>query len=319
MAERPVPGLHVVDLGAVKPAELEDLWEQEVRVWRDRLLWDISGPLASLRHIIARGGLPGKAVRVGAQTVGYAYYVVAGHLGVLSGLVVSPAWSTTRVGGTLLKETIEEIRRKGVPRIESQFVSPDCPWLISSFEHEGFRSYWREFLRLDLHRDRGPASPPAIVDLQPWRGTRLREAAAIMHAAYEGEVDTEINECYRTADGCRLVLEDLLNQCGCGMPVLEASAMACDRGRGIGFVVVTETAPRQGHIAQVAVLPQYQRRGVGRFLLSYSVSRLAALHFDTLSLIVSRSNPRALRMYQAMGFQSVLSFPVFAWEGEGKW
>jgi len=48
--------------------------------------------------------------------------------------------------------------------------------------------------------------------------------------------------------------------------------------------------------------------------LSSSVSRLVALHFDTLSLIVSRSNPRALTLYQAMGFQSVLPFPVFAWE-----
>jgi len=169
-AERPLPSLHVVDLFAVKPAELEDLWEQEVRVWRDRLLWDISGPLASLRHVIARGELPGKAVRVGVQTVGYAYYVVAGRLGVLSGLVVSPAWSTTHVGGTLLKETIAEIRRKGVPRIESQFVSPDCPWLIPSFEHEGFCAYWREFLRMDLPGVRGPASPLARVDLQPWRG-----------------------------------------------------------------------------------------------------------------------------------------------------
>ena len=314
VAESPVPSLRVVDLFAVKPAELEDLWEQEVRVWRDQLRWDISDPLASLRHVIERGGLPGKAVRVGGQTVGYAYYVVAGRLGVLSGLVVSPAWSTTRVGGTLLEETIAEIRRKGVPRIESQFVSPDCPWLIPSFEHEGFRSYWREFLRIDLHQSRGAGSPLARVDLQPWRGTHLHEAATIMHAAYEGEIDTEINECYRTADGCRLVLEDLLNQGGCGMPVLEASAMACDRGRGIGFVVITETAPRQGHLAQVAVLPEYQRRGVGRFLLRYGVSQLAALHFDTLSLFVSRSNPRALRMYQAMGFQSVLPFPVFAWE-----
>jgi len=44
------------------------------------------------------------------------------------------------------------------------------------------------------------------------------------------------------------------------------------------------------------------------------LSRLAELGFETLSLIVSRLNRPALRMYQLMGFQSALSFPVFTWE-----
>jgi ribosomal protein S18 acetylase RimI-like enzyme len=38
------------------------------------------------------------------------------------------------------------------------------------------------------------------------------------------------------------------------------------------------------------------------------------LRFDTLSLIVSRANQPALRLYQAVGLQAVLAFPVFVWE-----
>jgi len=98
------------------------------------------------------------------------------------------------------------------------------------------------------------------------------------------------------------------------MFVAAASAIACHKGQDIGCVVVTESAPRQGHLAQVAVRPDYQRQGVGRFLLSYSLAQLAALRFDTLSLIVSRANAGALRLYQALGWQSVLAFPAFAWE-----
>jgi hypothetical protein len=45
------------------------------------------------------------------------------------------------------------------------------------------------------------------------------------------------------------------------------------------------------------------------------MSQLAALHYETLSLIVSRANARALTMYQAAGLQPVLAFPVFVWEG----
>jgi ribosomal protein S18 acetylase RimI-like enzyme len=314
VAASPVSRLHVVDLRTVEAAELDDLWQHEVRLWRERLLWDVSDACAARRRVVDRHGLPGKAVRLGARTVAYAYYIIARRLGVIGGLVGSPDWSSTDVGRALLQETVDEIRQKGVSRIESPFVSIDCPWLTRVYEWEGFRTFWREFLRLELHQSPGPVSPLSMVHLEPWRGTHLREAAPIMQAAYEGEVDAEINELYRTLDGCGVVLENTLSQGGCGIPVAEASAMARHWGRGIGFAIVTEIAPGQGHLAQVAVLPEYQRRGVGRWLLSYSLSRLAELHFDTFSLIVSRSNQRALRMYRAMGFQSVLSFPVFVWE-----
>ncbi len=314
VAGNSLPGLQVVDLSAVKSAELDDLWQHEVQLWRDRLLWDVSDAFAALRRVLERGSLPGKAVRVGARTVGYAYYAIAGRLTAISGLVVSPDWSGAAVGGTLLRETVGDIQGKGARRIESQFVSIDCPWLIPAFEGEGFRTYWREFLRLELPRSRDPVSPLPMVHLEPCEGPHLWEAAGIMHAAYAGGADAEINELYRTSDGCRMVLEHILSLGGCGIPIGEASAIARHRGRGVGFVVVTEIAPRQGHLAQVAVLPEYQGRSIGRLLLDYCVSRLTELQFDTLSLIVSRSNHRALEIYRAMGFQAVLSFPVFVWE-----
>ena len=78
--------------------------------------------------------------------------------------------------------------------------------------------------------------------------------------------------------------------------------------------MVTEIAPQQGHLAQVAVLPAYQGQGVGRMLVHHCLTQLAARHFDTLSLIVSRANQRAFRLYQTMGMQEVLAFPVFVWE-----
>jgi ribosomal protein S18 acetylase RimI-like enzyme len=140
------------------------------------------------------------------------------------------------------------------------------------------------------------------------------EAAAIMQAAYQTTVDVELNMLYRTVEGCSNVLDNLLQQGGCGPLVTEASAFARSRGQGIGFVVVTEIAPRQGHLAQVAVLPAYQRRGVGRMLVHHCLTQLAARHFDTLSLIVSRANQRAFRLYQTMGLQEILTFPVFVWE-----
>ena len=296
------------------PSELEGIWRCEEQWWRERLLWDISDPLAALRRVVERQGVPGKAVRVGTQTVGYAYYVISGDLGVLSGLVVLPAWDTPEVGGSLLQATVDAIRQQGVRRIESSCVSMASPWLVPVCERAGLQTSWREFLRLDLPRAQAPGRAPTRVQLEPWRGTHLREAAAIMQAAYHATVDVELNMLYRTAEGCSIVLENLLHQGGCGPLVAEASAFVRHRGQGIGFVVVTEIAPRQGHLAQVAVLPAYQRQGVGRLLVDHCLSQLAARHFDTLSLIVSRTNQRAFSLYQAMGLQAILAFPVFVWE-----
>jgi ribosomal protein S18 acetylase RimI-like enzyme len=304
----------VVDLQTVKPAELHDLWECEVRLWRDYLLWDRSDMWVALQRVLEHGAMPGKAVRVGARTAGYTFYVIRGHLGVIIALSIGADSSHIDVGGTLLQATVDDIRRQGVQRIESQFVAIDRPWLIAAFEHVGFRTYWRDVLRSELYQASEPVLPRIAVQLQSWRGADLREAALIMQAAYDGGVDAELNQLYRTSGGCQEVLDSIMSQSGSGTVVAEASAIARHQGRGIGFIVITETAPRQGHLVQVAVHPQYQRQGVGRLLLDYSMSRLTALHFDTLSLIVSRSNHHARKMYQAMGFASKLSFPAFIWE-----
>ena len=294
MVESSIPGSHIIDLHTVKPAELDDLWQHEMRVWRDRLLWDVSGIFVVFRRLLERRSVRGKVVQVEGRTVGYAYYVIHAGLGMICGLTVSPDWSHTEVGETLLQATVDALRRQGVSRIESEFVSFDCPWLVPAFARQGFRTAWREFQRLELRPVPESAPASAMVQLQPWQWTHLHQAAAIMQAAYDGGVEAEMNALYRSADDCRMMLENILSQSGSGVPVEAASALARHRGQGIGFALMTEIAPRQGHLAQVAVLPGYQRQGVGRLLLHSGMSRLIGLEFDTLSLIVSRANQRAL-------------------------
>jgi ribosomal protein S18 acetylase RimI-like enzyme len=152
------------------------------------------------------------------------------------------------------------------------------------------------------------------MDLQPMQGSSADEASAILHAAYDGSVEAEIHARYRTVDGCKRVLDDIINQGGCGPLVAEASALARIRSQGLGLIIVTEVAPRHGHLTQLAVAPQYRRQGLGQLLLKHSMSRLVEHHFEIFSLIVSRDNAPALRLYRTNGLQSVLSFPVFVWE-----
>jgi ribosomal protein S18 acetylase RimI-like enzyme len=318
---------------------LERLWQREVQSWQERLLWDISDPLYRLQRMVEHGSIAGKILRDGTGAAGYACYIVAGNLGIISQLVILPECDA---GGAeiLIRETVGAIRRAGVSRIEGHFISIDSSWLPQLFEQQGFHIYWREFLRHQLypagnqdhHLDHTPQFPPqqggreiekgmgrrtdtrVTVYLEPWRGSNLRGAASIMRVAYMGGVDAEMNEHYQSNDGCELVLDDILNQGGCGNPVVEASAMVRHRGHGIGFNIVTQIAHRKAHLAQVAVLPEYQHQGVGRLLLRHSLSKLADQAFDSVSLIVSRQNRRALNMYELMRFERVLSFPALTWQ-----
>jgi len=312
----PQPGRpQLVDLRTVLPADLEPLWAHETCWWRQHLHWDVSASLAALRRVVGRHGLSGHAVRVDTHTVGYAYYLVSGNLGVLSSLVLAPAWqSDAAVGPCLLQATLATLRRHDVQRVESPCVSPAYPWLVPVYEQAGFCAARRAFLRMTLAHAPVPSAPPSGIQLAPWQDTHMPQAATIMQAAYQEMVDTTLNVLYRTVEGCSGVLENLLQQGGCGPLLPEASAVARYRDQIIGFVIATTIAPHQGHLAQVAVLPAYQGQGVGRLLVSYCAHQLARHDFESLSLIVSQANTRACRLYEAMGLHKILTFPVFVWE-----
>ena len=64
-----------------------------------------------------------------------------------------------------------------------------------------------------------------------------------MSAAYHGGIDAEISERYRTYDGCKLILEKIRQLRDSDQQSFRA--LARHRGRGIGFIVLTEIAARR--------------------------------------------------------------------------
>ena len=315
VAERALPNLQVVDLSRVRPLELKSLWEREVRLWRDKLDWDVSGAMSALERAVDRGGLTGKAIRCGGVIAAYAYYVVEGDRGLISGLVVS-SYGGPQIGTAILDAIVDEIDQRNVRRIETQFIYFDAPWLVSCFEEHGFSTYWREFLRVSISRPRPQHASSNQVVILPWTAWNLSEMAALMEQAHRGGVDSVMNELYRTSDGCRMLLNNIIRQRGCGRSLTEASSVARERSTDLpaGFAIVTEIGRRHGHLAQVAVAPTFQGQRVGHRLVDHTFSRLAELGLDTLSLMVSRGNERAVSLYRSMGFESTYQFPVFSRE-----
>ncbi len=56
----------------------------------------------------------------------------------------------------------------------------------------------------------------------------------------------------------------------------------------------------EGHITNVAVLPEYRKRGIGRALLE---AMMAQTGLECYTLEVRESNSEAIRLYQRMGFK----------------
>lgn len=68
-----------------------------------------------------------------------------------------------------------------------------------------------------------------------------------------------------------------------------------------GFVVARRVAERESEILNLAVAPEYRRRGIGRQLLR----TLLASHPGSVFLEVRASNAAACAFYQSAGFEPV--------------
>jgi ribosomal protein S18 acetylase RimI-like enzyme len=260
--------------------------------------------------------LSGKAVRQGNDVIGYSYYMLEGHRAVLGSLVLSRRTDDSSVGVRVLGSLLASIHNDpSIHRVESQFIGHGMPWLSGFFQSRGFAEYGRVFLRRSL--DGFPSEIPrdANFHFEICSPACLAEAAYLMQEAHEGSIDAEMNEAYRTRDGCRTLLDNILHRRGCGDPVPSASFLARDNVNGVsGFVLATQISPGHAHLAQIAVSPAMQGRGLGRFFLQRALVALAEKGFRTVSLIVSGANRKAYALYESLGFQEVLCFPVFSWD-----
>jgi ribosomal protein S18 acetylase RimI-like enzyme len=68
--------------------------------------------------------------------------------------------------------------------------------------------------------------------------------------------------------------------------------------------------PPSWHIEVMAVLPEYQGRGLGGRFIDIAKSQARAENFDLLSLHVFESNEGAIRLYERCGFRVVARAPI---------
>ncbi len=83
-------------------------------------------------------------------------------------------------------------------------------------------------------------------------------------------------------------------------------------GRGLGLFGLT----KKGHIVSVAVLPEYQRKGIGTALIQEAVSSLHLYGAKECFLEVRVSNHPAVNMYKQLEFRIIRRMQRYYADGE---
>ena len=317
----PTPSL--VDLRHLRSEDLNPLLHEEVAAWRELLDWDFGKSAELVRRFVDMRALNGYALIGDGQPAGYAYYVLEEHKGLIGDLFLRDAFRSVQNENRLLESVLAALTAAPqVGRIESQLMMCHATGGLPMPRH--LRTFERNFMMLEMPRAvfdparRRPSVPAAgRVYIERWADQYQEPAAQLITAAYQGHVDSLINDQYRSVAGARRFLFNIVQYPGCGTFFKPASVAAFDRlsGRICGICLASLVMPYCGHITQICVAPWVRGAGVGYELLRQSLALLRDAGCRKTSLTVTASNREAIKLYEDVGFTTIRRFFAYVWEG----
>ncbi len=308
----------ILDLRHYTSAELRTLLEAEAHAWAQKMAWDYRSSAEMILRYVDSKILPGYVALENNHIVGYSFFVYEGSKGVVGDLFVSPGRNHS-VRERLLTHVLETLQQTpGIHRVEAQLLIHDTGEVNAVFEHEGFQSFRRLFMELPLATPTSLVTPfPEEVTIRGWQEMDFQPSAAVITAAYNGHIDSEINDQYRTANGSLRFLNNIIRFPGCGTFDASSSFVAINRYTGVilGLLLCSRVREDVGHVTQVCLLPEHRGRGIGESLLAACTRDLRARNFSQLTLTVTEANHRAVELYHHLGFKTTRVFDAFVWEG----
>jgi GNAT superfamily N-acetyltransferase len=328
------PQLEILDLRHFSAARLRPLLEEEAERWQQRLHWDYASAITLLLDYIDGRILPGFVALQAGRVVGYAFCVFEAAKAVVGDVYAFGEGEQldNPICETLLHHLLEMLQATpGVDRIESQLLMFPDGALASPFSSRGFRSYPRLFMTCDLTKNSGAPQPAVNLSkglaaemrdrmphfiLEPWRPMYYDAAAALIHHAYSGNVDSNINDQYRSVHGAQRFLHNIIRFPGCGIFDAEDSWVARDpRTHTLEAIILcSRVREDMGHITQLCVRPELRRAGIAEALLHHCAAHITRRGVSGLSLTVTEANTGALRLYERNGFSTLHRFDAMVWD-----
>jgi ribosomal protein S18 acetylase RimI-like enzyme len=301
----------ILDLRHFAAKQLRPLLDEGAEAWQRRLRWDYRGSTELLLQYLDSRILPGFVALERGRICGYTFCVYEGQKAVIGDLYTSATHATPlAVSHTLARHLLDVLEASpDVDRIEAQLLLFDPGVLRPVFEGAGFTAYPRMLLELNLPaRSEEAAALPEYFDRHfefcPWSPGFYHSAAELIHAAYEGHIDAEINDQYRSLAGSLRFLHNIVRFPGCGSFDPDSSWVLRDRTTNLPAAVIlcSRIAPDVAHITQLCVAPTFRGRHLGSLLLGFCAGRLPARRYRALTLTVSEANTTAVNLYTSAGF-----------------
>jgi len=308
----------VVDLRTVSAESLAPVLEEEVAAWRTELDWDFRLSADLVRRFVHMQALSGFALYRGRQIAGYSYYVCEDGKGLIGDVYVMREYRSVDHENALLGAALDALwKTPGIRRVEAQLMMLSSPLDRAVPGLSWFRSFPRCFMVAPLDRvsKLPPKCPPGTI-ITKWSEARQDDSARLIASAYQGHVDSQINDQYRSTPGARRFLMNIVEYPGCGTFFAPASYAALDpSGRELrGVSLASMVASDVGHITQVCVANSERDKGLGYELVRHSLIALAAHGCRLVSLTVTASNRNAISLYERMGFTIRRDFAAYVWE-----
>jgi ribosomal protein S18 acetylase RimI-like enzyme len=153
--------------------------------------------------------------------------------------------------------------------------------------------------------------------IDSWTERKQDDAGALIVSAYQGHIDSQINDQYRSPAGARRFLLNIIQYPGCGSFFQPASFVALEAATGklLGISLSSLVHADIGHITQVCVSHATRGTGVGYELIRRSLESMAKHGCRKASLTVTAANTDAILVYERMGFRKTRVFSAYVWEG----
>jgi ribosomal protein S18 acetylase RimI-like enzyme len=309
----------IVELRRLNARDLEPLLREETAAWWDTLEWDFEKSADLVRRFIDLRALNGYALVEDGLAIGYIYYVLEEAKGLMGDLFVMRAHRTVERENLLLAAALHAVvSHPQITRVESQLMMLEFASRRTVPGAANLRAFDRNFMRLDLRRaalPEGRVRRPVAIDR--WTDQDQDATAHLISAAYQGHVDSCINDQYRTVAGARRFLHNIVQYPGCGAFFRPASYVAFEPSRAVllGISLSSLVSQDCGHITQICVSPEVKGSGVGYTLLRQSLLALRDMGCRAATLTVTAANEEAVALYERVGFRTMRRFSAYVWEG----
>jgi ribosomal protein S18 acetylase RimI-like enzyme len=290
-----------VDWRHSDPRKLAALYAAEIRRWSGTLGWDTARSWDQIELGRRLGTVPGLlALEANGAIVGWTFYLLHRDVLQIGGFVAASEAATTALVNGLLSSTTAASARS-----VTLFAFTDAPGLTDALMGWGFGIHHYEYLSRTLTPE---------PDARPWDGRRWQvgdvgAAAALLSTAYPGADDARPFAPRGTPAEWQEYVGQIVSAAACGTIMPDSCFVVPDGpDRIAGVILVTRLAAGTAHIAQLAVKPLTQRRGLGRLLVNAACASATSAGCQRITLLVNDRNTRARRLYAGCRFEGVARF-----------